>query len=422
MATLVETTISVRGPVDRQAPGSIADVLEVELPPGSLQSSWLSGIVGPACRSSSERVVAKFLKPRWLEEGHQDAIRSLATEARALSLLQRSFRVTPLLGMGSLDPGMAPQRGDLQARLSDSLEAFEAEVAEAAGSRRLPFVLLGNVPFEWTLLEPYVSRLFETGAEPELRLAEAVHVAIELLRFFDRARAEVGVYHFDMKLEHAAWHDGCLVVIDWNWSQVLEPGLNEAVLYQDLRRLFIRVLYPLLTGRDIDGNEPSAAWGRIGDPDLYPHAASELLPFPNVERLVDDGLRRWLSRGFERQGRAFPTHGAAADELQSWLIGAQQRQPLWPRLDLLASRCVELESQIQALSDEARRLREEARAAGQHVDPQFTAELARLTRGLARFRAARPLAITRTSPGRHGWTPWSTSARAGDAQSPDGMR
>jgi hypothetical protein len=178
---------------------------------------------------------------------------------------------------------------------------------------------------------------------------------------------------------------------------VLEPGLHETVLYQDIRRLFIRVPYPLLTGRDIDGQHPSAVWGRIGDPDLYPDAGG-LLPFKGVERLVDGQLRRWLSRGFARSGEAFRTHAEAATELDAWRQERLASQPLWSRLDELAGRCAELSGQVQALSDEARQLRELARAAPGAPDAQFLAELQRLTRGLARFRAARPVAGTTAAP------------------------
>jgi hypothetical protein len=403
------TILRVKSNVDLNAPGGIGDAYECSLPPGTVPTSWLSDMLGIINRPQTDVVVVKMLKPKFIQSAHGDAIQSFANEARALTRLQRTARVTPLLGFGTLEPGVVAGPGDLPARLCGSLEEFEAEVASAAGTGRLPFLLLGNVPFEWTALAPFTTKAFEPGCAPELRFAEAVQITLELLRFLDHAGAELGVYHFDMKLEHVAWREGYLLVIDWNWSQVLEPGLQEGVLYQDLRRLFVRVLYPLLTGRDIEGNEPSTVWGRIGDPGLYPDPATGLLPFKNVERLVDRRLRRWLSKGFETQERAFPTHAAAADELAEWLLTAEREQPLWPKLDMIAARCSEIENELLGLSEEIRSLRTEARGKLGPNDEQFTAELARLTQGLNRFRVARPVAVTHTYRIRPDMFPWTYS-------------
>jgi hypothetical protein len=392
--------------VDEHAPGSIAEAFRVEVPHDLLRPNWLGSLVGIRNRAATDQVVAKILRPRLLQEAHETAIASFANEARILTRLQRMRRVTPLLGYGTLAPGAVLRRGSMEVTLSDSLEEYEAAVAETTRTGRLPFLLLGNVPFEWTLLEPFITRAYEPGCTPEFRFAEAVEIAIALLRFLDQSRAEVGAYHFDMKLEHVAWREGCLIVIDWNLSRLYEPGLQEGVLYEDLRRLFVRVLYPLFTGKDIDGNDPTAVWGRIGDVELYPDQASGLLPFRNVERLRDTRLRRWLSRGFERPGRSFPTHAAAAAELETWLLDALADQPLWPRLDLLVARCAELEAELEALVDEGWKLRDEAREHRGSDDVQFMAELARLAQGLSRFRAARPVAITRSDRARPDILPW----------------
>ena len=399
--------LRIKGNVDLNAPGGIGDAYEAELPPGTIPSSWLSDMLGIISRPQTDVVVVKVLKPKFIQSAHHDAIQSFANEARALSRLQRTAQVTPLLGLGTLEPGAVSGPGEQPARLYTTLADFEAEVGSAAGTGRVPFLLLGNVPYEWTALAPFTTRAFEPGFAPELRFAEAVQIAIKLLRLLDTARSDFGVYHFDMKLEHVAWREGSLIVIDWNWSQVLEPGLQEGVLYQDLRRLFIRVLYPLLTGRDIEGNEPSTVWGRIGDPGLYPDPLTGLLPFTNVERLVDRRLRQWLSRGFEHPERAFPTHGVAADELANWLASAEREQPLWPKLDMIAARCSEIENELLGLSEEIRLLRSEARGKLGPNDEQFTAELARLTQGLNRFRVARPVAVTHTYRIRPDMFPWT---------------
>ncbi len=412
MQTLVGDLFTLRRNVDLQAPGGVADVYEVELCNRLEASSWLGSVVSEASRAAAEQSVVKVLKSKHLQTPRPDAIHSLATEARALSLLQSSHHATPLLGMGFVHAAALPREGEVGGHLCERLAEFEAEVDDVARTGRLPFLMLGNVPFEWTLLQPYAGRGYETGYAAEYRFGEIVQVALELLRFLDHCREQLGLYHFDLKLEHVAWHDGRLVVIDWNWAQMSEPGLQDGVLYQDLRRLFVRVLHPLLTGRDIDGKEPAATWGHIGDPHLYPDPATGLLRFPAVERLVDEALLRWLSRGLERQGSGFPTHGAAADELEAWLVEAEQRQPLWPRLDLLAARCVELEAELLGLWQEARRLQDEARSGRDSPDQQFSAELRRLAQGLARFRAARPFAITGNGPARAETLPWMTLSLA----------
>src|SRR4051794_6570924 len=119
-------TITDKG--DEHAQGSIAEAHPVGGPLGLLRPNWLGSLVGIRNRAVTEKVVAKILRPEHLQNSHEAAIASFANEARILTGLQRTRRVTPLLGYGTLEP-LGPdavlRRGALDGVLYETLEEYE---------------------------------------------------------------------------------------------------------------------------------------------------------------------------------------------------------------------------------------------------------------------------------------------------------
>lgn len=387
-------------PVDIHARGAIAEVYEVELgiDRSSLESNPLPELLAEGSREQASRIVVKVLRGQHVLAADADEkYATFSAEAQALTRLRGTGQVTPLLAMGYIESGEVSRRDWVAAQLSDSLDEFIRTLNRARGNRWLPFLLLGSVPYEWSLLSTLTLPLTSPNYNADLSFSQKVEIAVETLRLLHRAAIEHDLTHTDLKLEHVAYRDGRLIVIDWNVATVGLGVDRPQHVYLDLRFTFERVLYPLFAGRDLYGRPPQPLWGRVALTDVDPAKTGGMLPFTNVEHQLAPELKAWLSRGFERRenGRAFRDHAEAADSLQDWWDSIRAHQPHWRLLDELSHRCLAAEHELIAIRDTARALDREAYSGG-----QLKYEVSRLRNGIERFFQARPLTYTGAVPTR----------------------
>jgi hypothetical protein len=328
--------LKLGGRADTDAPGGYAAVWQVaELPPevqARLRPNWLPDeLHGEASRAEAARVVVKVLSPLNADtrlrtsdpdtarRGIQSDANSLADEARFLSTLQETRAVTPLLGQGFIE-GPLGDHQPVTGKLVEDVDAFAWHVSNCADDvpARYPFLLLGNVPFAWSLL-----RLFLAGPHdvaPWVPFTETVGITRALLGIM-RAAAQKGIVHDDLKLEHVAWRDGKVVLIDWNVGK--RHANASLLLASDLLKLFNRVLFPLFTGLTVDGRQPATVFGTSTP------QAIENVAFPPQGRLRDRELQAWLARGVAEQ---YASHDDALRDFERWWQDTTASVPEWTQL------------------------------------------------------------------------------------------
>ncbi len=144
--------------------------------------------------------------------------------------------------------GLSNLRGDELVRFWSELELIKAlshtgnvPTAERGTVRRVPnapVLLLEYVPNEWRLTE----QLHDASAAEQLALAAAGQYASLLVEMHNVGISSRG----DRKLTDFRWHDGRLIVIDWNRAIREEGSASWPYVRQDVR-LFGRLWAVLLT-------------------------------------------------------------------------------------------------------------------------------------------------------------------------------